>query len=67
MKNINSPTGGRFLSLAEPCDDKAMDWQNNNTKRQVDEAKEEKNNHLSDESDSATDTANDTRLSIENM
>ena len=45
MKNINSPTGGRFLSLAEPCDDNAMNWQNN-TKRQVDEAKEKKNNHL---------------------
>ena len=41
-------TGSRYSPFAELYVDKTMNWQNN-TMRHVDEAKEMKNNHLTDD------------------
>ena len=64
MGNSTHQTGSRFSPLADTDNDNTMNWQNN-TKRDVDDAKEMKNNHLTDNTDKNTLTTNDTRLSIQ--
>ena len=61
MGNPTQHTGSRFSTLADFDSDKTMNWQNN-TKRQVDDAKEMKHNHLTD--DPTPNNTNDARLSI---
>ena len=60
MKKSNYQTGSRFALLTDIHDDKTMNWQDN-TMRQMDDAKEMKSNHLHD--DTTPHTTNDTRLS----
>ena len=54
-------TGSRFAPLADNHDDKTMNWQNN-TMRQVDDAKRMNVDHLTD--DRTPQTTNDSLLSI---
>ena len=60
MGNALQHNGSRFSPLAEIHDETEMNWQNN-TMRQVDDAKEMDSNHLHD--DSTLHTTNKTRLS----
>ena len=61
MGNARQLNGSRFSPLAEINDENEKNWQQN-TKRQVDDAKEMDTSHLHD--DSTSHTTNDTRLSI---
>ena len=61
MRNARQHKDNRFSPLAEIHDEHEMNWQNN-TMRQVDDAKQMDTNHLQD--DSTLHTTNDTRLSI---
>ena len=64
MGNARQRNGSRFSPLAEINDEQTMNWQQN-TMRQVDDAKEMNTNHLDD--DSTSHTTIDKRLSIKNM
>ena len=61
MGNARQHNDNRFSPLAEIHDEPEMNWQNN-TMRQVNDAKEMDITHLQD--DSSLHTTNDTRLSI---
>ena len=61
MENPIAYPGSIFFPLTDLDNDKTMNWQNN-TMRPVDDAKEMKPNHLTD--DSTSNTTNDTRPSI---
>ena len=61
MGKARQHNNNRFSPLAETNDEHEMNWQNN-TMRQVDDAKEMDTNHLQD--DSTLHTTNNTRLSI---
>ena len=60
MGNARQHNGSRFSPLAEIHDEPEMNWQNN-TMRQVDDAKDMDTNHLHD--DSTLQTTDNTRLS----
>ena len=60
MGNASQHNGSQFSPLAEIHDESEMNWQNN-TMRQVDDAKEMDTNHLHD--DSTLQTTNNTGLS----
>ena len=60
MGKASRHNGSRFSPLAELHDETEMNWQNN-TMRQVDDAKEMDSNHLHD--DSTSQTTNSTQLS----
>ena len=64
MRNARQHKYNRFSPLAELHDEPEMNWQNN-TMRQVDDAKEVDTNHIQD--DSTLHTTNDTQLSNKNM
>ena len=64
MGNARQRNGSRFSPLAEINDEQTMNWQQN-TMRQVDDAKEMDTNHLDD--DSTSHSTIDKRLSIKNM
>ena len=60
----NYKTGSRCVPLADIHDDKTMNWQNN-TMRQMDDAKEMNFNHITD--DTTSHTTNDTRLVLRDL
>ena len=64
MGNARQRNGSRFSPLAEINNEQTMNWQQN-TMRQVDDAKEMDTNHLDD--DSTSRSTIDKRLSIKNM